>query len=92
MEEILVIINKFFFSTYFKDWFKTNEEFVVGDNRTYGGFLNHGPLVEGRDYHVTVGIVSTMNGVTKVTYARVTHEQHATENIVVFEFHSHSEG
>lgn len=73
------------------DWFKTNEVFVVGDGQTYGGYLNHGPLTEGRDYHVTVGLVSTMNNVTKVSYARVTHEQHATENIVVFEFHSNGE-
>ena len=74
------------------EWFNTNEEFVVGDGRTYGGYLNHGPLTEGRDYHVTMGAVSTMNNVTKMTYAKVSHDQHASENIVVFEFHSHAEG
>jgi hypothetical protein len=57
------------------EWFNSNEEFVVGDGRTYGGFLNHGPLAEGRDYHVTMGVVSTMNNVTKVSYASVTHDQ-----------------
>ena len=68
------------------EWFNTNEEFVVGDGRTYGGYLNHGPLTEGRDYHVTMGAVSTMNNVTKMTYAKVSHDQHASENIVVFRY------
>ena len=65
-------------------------EFVVGDNRTYGTYLNYGPLPKGRDFHVSLGIVSTFNKVTKVTYAKVSHDQHAMENIVVFEFHDHS--
>ncbi len=72
-------------------WFNTNEAFVVGDGQTYGGYWNYGPLTVGQDYHVTVGVVSHLNNVTKASYARVTHEQHATENIVVFEFRSHGE-
>ena len=43
-----------------------NIEFVVGDNRTYGAYFNFGPLPEKRDFHVTLGVVSTWQGVTKV--------------------------
>ena len=42
-------------------------EFVVGNNRTYGGYLNYGPLPPGRDFHVTLGVVSTWNQITKVS-------------------------
>ena len=42
-------------------------EFIVGDNRTYGEYLNYGPLPEGRDFHVTLGVISTMNKVSKVS-------------------------
>ena len=41
-------------------------EFIVGDNRTYGKYLNYGPLQEGRDFHVTLGVISTLNKVSKV--------------------------
>ena len=64
-------------------------EFVVGDNRTYGGYWNYGPLPKGRDFHVSLGVVSTHNLITKYAYAKVSHDQHAMENIVVFEFHDH---
>ena len=64
-------------------------EFVVGDNRTYGTYLNYGPLPAGRDFHVTLGVVSIWQGVTKVSYAPVSHDQHAMENIAVFKFHNH---
>ena len=66
-----------------------NVEFVVGDNKTYGPYLNYGPLPQGRDFHVTLGVVSSFKQVTKVTYAKVTHDQHALENIAVFKFHNH---
>ena len=64
-------------------------EFVVGDNRTYGNYLNFGPLPSGRDFHVTLGVVSSWQGVTKVSYAPVSHDQHAMENIAVFKFDNH---
>ena len=47
-----------------------NIEFVVGDNKTYGGYLNFGPLPPKRDFHVSLGVVSTLNQVTKVSYAK----------------------
>jgi endothelial-specific receptor tyrosine kinase len=77
-----------------KDFFAREDhvEFVVGDNRTYGRYLNYGPLPSGRDFHVTFGVVSQSghgNRVTKVSYAKVSHDQHAMENIVVFKFHGH---
>ena len=43
-------------------------EFIVGDNRTYGKYLNYGPLQEGRDFHVTLGVISTLNKVSKVIF------------------------
>ena len=70
-------------------YFDRKKEFVVGDLQYYGDFFNYGPLTEDRDYHVTIGAVSTLNNVTKVSYAKVSHEQHAKENLVVFEFHDH---
>ena len=41
-------------------------EFIVGDNHTYGQYLNYGPLPKGRDFHVTLGVISTLNRVSKV--------------------------
>ena len=72
------------------DYFDKTKEFVVGDLRLYGGYLNYGPLKAGRDYHVTVGAVSSLNNVTKATYAKVSHGQHAKDNLIVFEFHEHN--
>lgn len=73
------------------EWFKYHSEFVVGDNNAYGGYLNYGPLPAGRDFHVTIGAVSTLNNVTKVSYASVSHDQHDLENLVIFEFHHHDD-
>ena len=74
------------------EWFDYHDEFVVGDGRKYGRYLNHGPLdTDNRDYHVTVGTVSTLNNVTKATYASVSHDQHQHENIIVFKFHKHGD-
>ena len=54
------------------DYFEDHDEFFVGDGRRYGGYLNYGPLRldAGDDFQVTVGTVSTLNNVTKVSYAR----------------------
>ena len=75
-----------------EQYFKTRKEFVVGDANYYGDYFNYGPLTPGKDYHVTLGAVSALNNVTKASYARVSHDQHAEENIVVFKFsddHNH---
>ena len=72
-------------------FFNDHTEFVVGDNNYYGDYFNYGPLEHNRDYHVTIGAVSTLNNVTKVSYAKVSHDQHSMENVVVFEFHDHHE-
>jgi len=62
-------------------------EFIVGDNKVYGKYKNVGPLLPGHDYHVSLGAVSQLNGVTKTSYAKVSHDQHAKGNIIVFNFH-----
>ena len=64
----------------------TQMEFVIGDNKMYGGFRNYGPLLE-NDYHVSLGAISKLNGVTKISLAKVSHDQHAHDNIIVFKFH-----
>jgi len=69
------------------DYMETHSEFVVGDRRLYGDYRNEGPLIKNRDYHVTLAAVSTLNGVTKRSFAEVSHEQHLKENLVVFDFH-----
>ncbi|KAJ9584978.1 hypothetical protein L9F63_020683, partial [Diploptera punctata] len=51
------------------------DEFVVGDGRMYGKYYNP-PLSPDSLVHVTLGIVSTLNNVTKVRYADVNHEEH----------------
>ncbi|XP_054710437.1 putative inactive tyrosine-protein kinase Wsck [Uloborus diversus] len=47
---------------------EANRTFVIGDRKTYGGYYN-APLSEKRDYEVLVGVVSSLNGVTKVSYS-----------------------
>ncbi|XP_046407211.1 putative tyrosine-protein kinase Wsck isoform X2 [Ischnura elegans] len=44
------------------------DEFVVGDGRTYGTYYNS-PLQEAANIRLAVGIVSSLNGVTKVAYS-----------------------
>ena len=39
-------------------------------------------MPEGRDFHVILGALSTLNGETRASYARPGHEQHA-------DFHGH---
>jgi hypothetical protein len=47
----------------------------VGDGMTYGGYYNP-PLPEDGDIHITLGVISSKDGVTKKAYAIATHEQH----------------
>ena len=63
----------------------TMDEFVIGDNRVYRNYLNYGPLRD-HDFHVSVAAVSTLNGVTRTSFAKVSHDQHADANIIVFQF------
>ena len=67
------------------DYLLTHEQFNVGDNFMYRGYQNHGPLLK-RHYHIILGAVSQLNGITKTSYARVTHDQHAINEAVVFDF------
>ncbi|CAL1274586.1 unnamed protein product [Larinioides sclopetarius] len=49
---------------------QANKSFTVGDGKTYNGYFN-APLSEEKDYEVVVGIVSSLNEVTKVSYSPV---------------------
>jgi len=69
------------------DYLEAPREFVVGDRRIYGRYRNQGPLEKNKDYHVTLAAVSSLNGVTKISIAPVSHDQHLKENLVVFDFH-----
>ena len=69
------------------DYLHTHEEFTIGDNQEYRGYKNHGPLRD-RDYHVSLAAVSQLNGVTRRSFAMVSHDQHAVGNMVVFKFES----
>ena len=45
---------------------------MVGDGRMYGSYYNP-PLPLKNNINVTLGVVSSLNNVTKVTYARLGH-------------------
>uniref|UniRef100_A0A6P4EUP6 Tyrosine-protein kinase Wsck n=1 Tax=Drosophila rhopaloa TaxID=1041015 RepID=A0A6P4EUP6_DRORH len=53
-------------------------QFVVGDGKLYGRFSNK-PLDQPNAHvHISLGVVSTLEGVTKTMYSRGTHDQHVT--------------
>ncbi|GFQ79337.1 tyrosine-protein kinase Wsck, partial [Trichonephila clavata] len=47
---------------------EANKSFTIGDGKMYNGYYN-APLSEERDYEVLVGVVSSLNEVTKVAYS-----------------------
>ncbi|GIY81734.1 fibroblast growth factor receptor 4 [Caerostris darwini] len=47
---------------------QANKSFTIGDGQTYNGYYN-APLSEDKDYDVVVGIVSSLNEVTKISYS-----------------------
>ncbi|XP_050687142.1 putative inactive tyrosine-protein kinase Wsck isoform X2 [Eriocheir sinensis] len=61
----------------------TKDEFVtvfkVGDGKRYGKYYN-APLKEGIDYHILLGVVSTIND-TKTAYSTSGHEQHESSHL-----------
>ena len=71
-------------------YLNVQKEFIIGDNRMYGGYRNHGPLLD-HDYHISLAAISKLNGVTKVSFAKVSHAQHSHGNIIVFKFHGDEE-
>ncbi|XP_017020464.1 putative inactive tyrosine-protein kinase Wsck [Drosophila kikkawai] len=52
--------------------------FVVGDGKRYGRYHN-APLDQANAHvHISLGVVSTLEGVTKTMYSRGTHDQHVS--------------
>ena len=47
---------------------------MVGDGYNYGKYFNP-PLPPDEAVHITLGIVSTLNNVTRIKYADVNHEE-----------------
>lgn len=68
-----------------KDQFVT--VFKVGDGKRYGKYYN-APLQAGIDYHILLGVVSTIN-TTQTAYSIHGHEQHESSDLHIF---SGSEG
>ncbi|XP_043652930.1 putative tyrosine-protein kinase Wsck [Drosophila teissieri] len=52
--------------------------FVVGDGKRYGRFINKPLDQPDAHVHISLGLVSTLDGVTKTLYSRGTHDQHVT--------------
>lgn len=57
------------------DYKNTSQIFAVGDNGTYGGYWN-APLVKDAHIHISLGVLSTLNGKSKIRYAIASHDQH----------------
>lgn len=57
------------------------KSFVVGDGQTYRGFYN-APLPPNAHVHISVGIISMKNGVTKIRYGVTSHEQHDALEVI----------
>ncbi|XP_015925754.1 tyrosine-protein kinase receptor Tie-1 isoform X2 [Parasteatoda tepidariorum] len=60
-----------------------NRSFIVGDKRMYNGYYN-APLSEDRDYEILIGVVSSLNGVTKITYSPLQSSIESEEEDDVF--------
>jgi len=63
-------------------------DFIVGNGGYYGGFYN-GPLPDGH-WHPALGVVSSMDGFTEITYSITSHSQHADSFMRNEEHSSHS--
>ncbi|XP_004523145.1 putative tyrosine-protein kinase Wsck [Ceratitis capitata] len=52
------------------------KQFIVGDGKRYGPYVNVPLNMSGADIHISLGVISTMNGITKTLYTRGSHDQH----------------
>ncbi|TMW48687.1 hypothetical protein DOY81_006230 [Sarcophaga bullata] len=53
-------------------------KFVVGDGKRYGRYTNPPLNMKNADFHISLGVVSTLNGITRTLYTRSSHDQHTT--------------
>uniref|UniRef100_T1P8M4 Protein tyrosine kinase n=1 Tax=Musca domestica TaxID=7370 RepID=T1P8M4_MUSDO len=53
-------------------------KFIVGDGKRYGRYTNPPLDNKNSDVHISLAVVSTLNNITKILYARSTHEQHVS--------------
>lgn len=63
--------------------------FTVGDGKHYGKYYNS-PLRRGIDYHILLGVVSTINE-TRTAYSVSGHEQHESSHLHDFSDSGHSD-
>lgn len=54
---------------------QVSRRFTVGDGRTYNGYENPA-LPPNAHVHISIGVVSTQDGITKIRLSATTHEQH----------------
>lgn len=64
-------------------------EFTVGDGKYYGKYFNK-PLKPNRDYHILLGVLSTINE-TKSSYSQSSHSQHEDYSQRSNHFHKKSQ-
>uniref|UniRef100_A0A1B0FBF7 Tyrosine-protein kinase Wsck n=1 Tax=Glossina morsitans morsitans TaxID=37546 RepID=A0A1B0FBF7_GLOMM len=59
------------------DYINGSRKFIVGDGKQYGRYKNSPLDTKTSHIHISLGVVSTLNGVTRTLFTRGTHDQHA---------------
>uniref|UniRef100_A0A1B0BEZ6 Protein kinase domain-containing protein n=1 Tax=Glossina palpalis gambiensis TaxID=67801 RepID=A0A1B0BEZ6_9MUSC len=59
------------------DYINGSRKFTVGDGKLYGRYKNSPLDTKTSHIHISLGVVSTLNGITRTLFTRGTHDQHA---------------